>query len=96
MANLPSMEVQEACKLIRHWNESFLSRTDLTPQAHGLVEAVAALKRYLEREKCDGKPIHELDVAEHLLATREGIHGIMPFVLSAESMEAWKRRRTAT
>jgi hypothetical protein len=58
-----------------------------------LSEAVTVLKRYLENAKCDGKPIHELAISEHLLMTREGVRWVMPFVLSAESMEASKRRK---
>jgi hypothetical protein len=48
----------------------------------------------LEREKAEGKPIRELEIAEHLLMTREGIRWVMPFVLSAELMEKSRRRKT--
>jgi len=46
-----------------------------------------------QREKADGKPIHELEIAENLLTTCKGIRWVMPFELSAESMEASKRRK---
>lgn len=48
----------------------------------------------MEREKAEGKPIRELEIAEHRLMTREGIRWVMPFVLSAGSMEKSRRRKT--
>ena len=94
MERQKNTEVQEACKLIHKWNEFFLGGRDPPVGPPGLVVAVATVKRYLERERADGKPIRELEVAEHLLATREGIRWVLPFVLSAESMEASRRRTT--
>ena len=87
------IEIQAACKLIRQWNDAFVALESPHLPATGLVEAVADLKRYLELKKGGGKPIRELEVAEHLLATREGVRWVMPFVISAESTEAHERRK---
>ena len=85
------IEIQAACKLIRQWNDAFVALESPDLPATGLVEAVADLKRYLELKEGDGKPIRELEVAEHLLVTREGVRWVMPFVISAESTEAHQR-----
>ena len=90
------VNIVDACKTVHMWAEL------LEPGAAGrnapgsLVDAVAEVRRYLENAKADGKAIHELVVAEHLLTTREGVRWVMPFVLSAESMEASKRRKATS
>ena len=88
-----SADVGDACKLIRRWNDAYIA--DAAPPGVGaeLVAAVSVLKQYLECEKADGKSITELDVPDNLLETHEGVQWVMPFVLSAESMLAWKRRK---
>ena len=87
------IEIQAACKLIRKWKDAFVALESPDLPATDLVEAVADLKRYLEQKKGDGKPIRELEVAEHLLTTREGVRWVMPFVIIAESTEAHQRRK---
>jgi hypothetical protein len=91
--DMEHIEIQAACKLIRQWNDAFVAQKGPDLPSASLVEAVADLKRYLELKKGDGKPIRELEVAEHLLVTREGVRWVMPFVISAESMEAHQRRK---
>ncbi len=91
MEQQSSTQIQEACRLIRLWDEFFREGHDPAASPEGLVNAVAIVKRYLESDRADGKPIHELRVAEHLLTTREGVRWVMPFVLAAESKEASKR-----
>jgi hypothetical protein len=86
------MTIDDACKTVRAWAELFSNGQSRSTPA-GLPEAVAIIKGYLERDRADRNPIRELEIAEHLLATREGIRWVMPFVLSAESMEAAKRRK---
>ncbi len=87
------MDIATACRTVHEWAELYYSggRPRSTPGS--LPEAVAVIKAYLEREKADGKPIVELVIAENLLMTREGVRWVMPFVLSAEAMEAAKRRK---
>lgn len=87
------IDIQAACKLIRQWNDAFVALESPDLPTAGLVDAVADLKRYLELNKGDGKPMRELEVAEHLLATREGVRWVMPFVISAESTAAQQRRK---
>ena len=86
------MNIADACKTVHQWQELFEPGASGRRVPGNLIEAVAAIKAYLEREKADGEPIGELEVAEYLLMTREGVGWVMPFVLSAESMEASKRR----
>ncbi len=87
------MDISDACKTVHRWNDLLEPGSRGGSVPGGLPEAVAIIKAYLEREKADGKPIQELVVADHLLMTRQGIRWVMPFVLSAESMEASKRRK---
>ena len=86
------MNIAEACRTIHQWQEVFAPGAVDSSVPKSLVDAVETLKGYLEREKADGKPIAELAISEHLLMTREGVRWVMPFVLSAECMEASKRR----
>ena len=81
------MDIAYACKTIRAWND--LLNPDATRRSvpGALPEAVAELKRYLERARSDGKPILELSIPEPFLTSPEGVRRVMPFVLSAESME---------
>lgn len=84
------MNIAEACKTVRLWLELFLTKATSQKHPGELVEFVAVVKAYLEREKVDGKPIRELEISEHLLAPREGVRWVMPFALSAESIETSK------
>ncbi len=87
------MDIATACKTVHDWADVFYpdGKPHSTPAS--LVDAVAVIKAYLEREKADGKPITELEIVQHMLMTREGIRWVMPFAISAESMEAKKRRK---
>ena len=87
------MDIVEACKTVHRWAELLAANAPGGADPGNVPEAVAEVKRYLEREKADGKPIRELEIEEHLLTTREAARWVMPFVLSAESMEASKRRK---
>ena len=87
------MDIQHACKTVHQWQELFEPNAASSGVPASLPEAVAAIKAYLEREKADGKSIKELVIADALLTTREGVRWVMPFVLSAESMEAAKLRK---
>ena len=86
------MEIFDACETLRSCNELFCMRQKLSISSFEAVEAVRVLKAYLERARADGKPIRELDIAETLLFTPEGMRWIMPFVISAEGMLAHHRR----
>ena len=86
------MEILEACKMLRQCNERFCMRQEPAIGSHEASMAVQALKSFLERARADGKPIQELDIAESLLFTPEGLRWVMPFVISAEGMLAYKRR----
>jgi len=81
------MNISDACKTIRAWNDVFTHTATERSVPGDLHDAAAELKRYLEEANGDGKPIAELQIAEHLLATRVGLKWVMPFVLSAESRE---------
>jgi hypothetical protein len=86
------MDIAYACKTVHAWHDLFsMSGSRSTPAS--LPQAVAVIKAYLEREKADGKPIQELEIAEALLKTREATRYVMPFVLSCKSSEALKRRK---
>ena len=87
------MEISEACKTVHQWHDVFTPGSTAALRPGSLPAAVATLKDYLERAKADGKAIHELQIADHLLMTREGVQWVMPFVLSAESMESAKLRK---
>jgi hypothetical protein len=87
------VNIVDACKTVRLWAELFEPGAAGRNAPGSLLDAVAEIKRYLENAKADGKVIQELVIAEHLLTTREGIRWVMPFVLSAESMEASKLRK---
>ena len=86
------MTIDEACKTVHRWAELLEPRSSGGGVPASLSDAVATIKAYLEREKADGKPIRELEMTNDQLMSREGIRWVMPFVLSAESMEAMKRR----
>ncbi len=81
------MEISAACKTIRAWGELLRRDADGRRGPQSLSGAVEEVRRYLELV-ADGKPIVELAVGEHLLSTPEGIRWVMPFVISAECMEA--------
>ena len=86
------MEIFAACETLRICNELFCKRQKPSISGFEAVEAVRVLKAYLERARADGKPIRELDIAETLLFTPEGMRWVMPFVISAEGMLARHRR----
>lgn len=88
------MTIDDACKTVHRWAELLQPGSRGGSVPGGLHEAVATIKAYLEREKADGKPIREPELTEDQLMSREGIRWVMPFVLSAESMENAKRRKT--
>jgi len=90
------MDIAEACRTVHQWQEVFAPGVTASSVPQSLSEAVAVLKQYLENAKCDGKPIRELAISEHLLMTREGVRWVIPFVLSAESMEASKLRKATS
>jgi hypothetical protein len=92
MTTKPDDSIDAACDLLRRCNESCLARGPFRCGVDALSAAATTLKSYLEAARSDGKPILELDIASHLLATPEGMRWVMPFVLSAESMEASRRR----
>lgn len=87
------MDIAEACRIVHQWFAFLEPGGSLRDRPGDLAGAVAQIKRYLEREKADGKPIRELEIPDHLLATMEGVRRVLPFVLSAESMENAKRRK---
>lgn len=89
---ITTMDIAEACKTIRQANEFFISQGSITFDAMPLPKAVVVLRAYLENTRADGKCIQELLVADASLLTHTGIRSVMPFVLSAESLEASKRR----
>jgi len=82
------MDIGEACKIVRQWAELFASGATGSVHPGNLAKAVPVVKRYLENARGDGKPIRELEIAEHLLMTRECVLWILPFVLSAETIQA--------
>jgi len=87
------MDIATSCSTIRQCNECFVMRKASTVDATGAASAVQVLKQFLERARADGRPIRELDIAEHLLWTEEGMRWVMPFVFSAEAMLAHERRK---
>ncbi len=82
------MDISEACKTVRQCNDAFVMRKAPAVPQSAVVVATQAIKVFLERARCDGKLIHELDIADNLLYTPEGIRWVMPFVISAEGMLA--------
>jgi hypothetical protein len=87
------MDILHACEAVHRWAELLSPGSSGGLSPGSLTGAVAEIKRYLENARGDGKRIRELEVKDDLLMTREGIRWVLPFVLSAESMEASKRRR---
>jgi hypothetical protein len=81
------MNIADACQTIRAWNDLFSGVATQRRVPGHLHDAAAELKRYLEEARGDGQPIAELQIAEHLLATRSGLQWVMPFVLNAEATE---------
>ena len=87
------MDITEACGTIRRCNDALGLRHPLPTSEAELGHAVRTLKVFLERAKADGKSICELEVADYLLCTAEGMRWVMPFLLSAEGMLAYERRK---
>ena len=75
------MDIVEACKTIRDCNDCFSSGLLLPVSEGDLGRAVGSLKRFLELAR--GTLIHELDIADYLLCTPQGVRWVLPFVLSA-------------
>lgn len=84
----PEMAIGQACDTVRLWSDLFTTGSTRRTHPGDLVGAVAVLKRYLEAVRGDGRPVLTLEIAAPLLATREGIRAIMPFVLIAEALQA--------
>ena len=82
------MGIADACMTIRGWKAVFEPGATGGVSPGDLATAVAELKDYLESHMAAGDPIRELDIADNLLATRQGIRWVMPFVLTAESLQA--------
>ncbi len=89
------MDIVEACKTVRECNDAFVMRNVPAISQSALAIATQTVKAYLERARGDGKPIHELEIAGNLLYTPEGMQWAMPFVLSAESILGYERRKHA-
>jgi hypothetical protein len=89
------VDIAEACKTVYRWHDLIEPESAIARDVPCcLPEAVAEVKRYLELEETEGEPISELEITEELLMTREGVQWVMPFALLAESVEAWKHRKT--
>lgn len=89
------MDIAEACKTVYRWHDLIEPESAIAPDVPcALPEAVAEVKRYLEREETEGEPILELEIGEELLLTWAGVQWVMPFALLAESVDAWKHRKT--
>ena len=86
------MDIGRACKTVRLWDDLFVTGRTAAVQPENLGLAVAEVKRYLETARADGKPIRELEIPDHILLTPEGVHFVMPFVVSAESFESGRGR----
>ncbi len=82
------MNIGDACKIIRQWDDLFVTGRTAPVQPKQLVLAVAEVKRYLESTRQHRMSIRELAIAEHILWTPEGVRQTMPFVLQAEALEA--------
>jgi len=92
------VDIGYACKTIRAWNDLLTPGVPSRAVPGGLPEAVAELKRYLEVNQGDGRPISDLDIPEQFLASPEALRRVMPFVVTAESTatQALRTRRAAT
>jgi len=90
------MDIQLACQTLRHCNECFVTGAPPRWSGADAFAAAQAVKRFLERAKADGRPIRELDIAEPLLYTRQGLQRVMPYVFSVEAMLAHERRRQSS
>ena len=82
------MDIGSACKTVRLWEDLFTTGRTAAVQPENLGLAVAEVKRYLENARGDGQPIRALEIPGHILLTPEGVARVMPYVLSAESLEA--------
>lgn len=88
------MDITKACQAIRQCNDSFVLGVPMRGSYGEVVEAVRAVKAYLELVRGDGKPIRDLGLTDYLLCTPEGMAMVMPYVFSAESIAAAAKRRT--
>jgi hypothetical protein len=84
------LDISSACKTVRAWGDLLRRDAEGRREPESLSSAVGEIRRYLELAVADGRPLVELAVGEHLLSTPEGIRWVMPFVLSAEGIEAGK------
>ena len=87
------MDIATACGILRRCNDEFLEGKEVDAHPLDAAAAVHEIKRYLEDARLDGKRIDELAISASMLLTPQGMRWIMPFVLSAEAMEASKRRK---
>ena len=82
------MDIVEACAAIRFCDAALNPGQQIPLSEAELCEAVGAIKRFLELARTDGKVIHELEIADYLLCTPQGMRWIMPFVTSAQDVLA--------
>jgi hypothetical protein len=87
-----SVNISDACQTIRAWNDVFNPTATQRTVPGDLQDGVLELKRFLEDAKGDGEPIAELQIAEHLLATRSALKWVMPYVVTAEAMQGSGRQ----
>lgn len=87
------MDIVEACRMIRQCHEAFRAVREPPDRAATVAKAVQVLKTYLQMVRADGKRIHELEFAEHLVFTPEGMRWVEPFLLSAEAIVAFDLRK---
>ena len=87
------MDIDQACKIIRRTNDSFLTEGTPGDASQDVPEAVATIRNWLEGVRGDGKCIEELVISPSLLLTPAGIRWVMNYVTSAETLAAQARRR---
>jgi hypothetical protein len=86
------MDIVEACAAIRDSARAVNSGQRIPLSDAELCEAVFGIKRFLELARMDGQLIHELEIADYLLCTPQGIRWVMPFVTRAEEVLAASAR----
>lgn len=83
------MDIRTACRTVCQWRDLLSLAPTAQPSPASLSEAVAVIKAYLEHAR--EQQIRELEISDEMLMTRQGVRWVMPFALSAESIEAGKR-----
>ena len=79
------MDIQEACRTLRVCNEAFAERRQPYVRSAVAAKAVQVLKSHLQAVRADGRRIRELELAERVMFTPEGITGVMAYVLLAQT-----------